>query len=173
MSAGRILTSILLLACATALVGPVSVNVPFAYHYTISTTETVPLLTAFWHYEFWSGAIEYTGATFMTETMYRTNSGPAEVIVAVATITAQIPLFEVAKEPLLQPYACRHLNLTGAILFCIMQFWTALIVPLIALAGLLVYSLAKRYRKPPPGTEKVSMSQDPPVMKRTVRQIYK
>ena len=49
-----------------------------------------------------------------------------------------------------QPYACSHLDLNGAALFCIMQFRVVtimLLLALIVLAGMLAYSLAKRKPK--------------------------
>jgi hypothetical protein len=49
-----------------------------------------------------------------------------------------------------QPYACSHMDLNGTVLFCIMQFRDAMVVllmALIALAGLLAYSLAKRKQR--------------------------
>jgi len=52
-----------------------------------------------------------------------------------------------------QPYACSHLGLNGVVLFCVMQFRGAMVVlliALIALAGLLAYSLGKRKSRPTP-----------------------
>ncbi len=81
-----------------------------------------------------------TTTTFNPITYYRTSS-------LTTTSTGFAPLFHLALNSSLQPYACTHLKLTGAVLFCMMQFWEAMVVlliALIALAGLLVYSFVKR-----------------------------
>lgn len=82
-----------------------------------------------------------------TVTWSSTGRPYSQVEIATTTSTGNAPLFHVALNSSLQPYACTHLNLTGAVLFCMMQFWEAMVVLLIALiafAGLLVYSLVKR-----------------------------
>ncbi len=129
---------VLTAACIAALVTNVPVSISYSQSYTVGfTTVTVPVDTIY---------------TVPNDTLYvplRTTTWTAtgvlaEVTWATATSTILAPFLEVLVVPSLQPYACTHLNLTGAIFYCIMQFWGVLIVPLIVVVGLLVYSLVKR-----------------------------
>lgn len=172
-----IVSIILVVACVAALVTSVPVSLPYAYSYTVSFTETPTAtsivaslnLTAYYaacsYFAYWGYYVtctypippgeglfdqmfsELVKIEMLTTTWTGMPFTYSKVKVATTTSTGDAPLFHVALNSSLQPYACTHLNLAGAVLSCVMQFWEAMVVLLIALivvVSLLVYSFMKR-----------------------------
>jgi len=169
---GRRLTAVIVLAaaCFAALLATVPVSLPYLYNYTVTATDTPQIVIT--NADVWGSGNQWCPGNIgepcipygPTEyfTLYETTTVTAapvtysETEAATATSTGLAPFLEVAANPSLQPYACTHPNLPGAVLFCLTQFWEVVIIPLIAVAGLLVYSLAHRLRKSRPTATKIT-----------------
>ena len=134
-------STLLTVAFVVLITSMVPVKVPFVYERNVAYTQTdFAVIT---DVEYWPARGYVPMSTITTAFDTQTLN---QAWYATGTSTIYTWLLGVAANPSLQPYACTHLNLTGAVFFCIMQFWSVLIVPLIVVVGALVYSLSRRHR---------------------------